>query len=184
VARNRLEEAPDVGQEPHVEHVVGLVEHEHLDPVETQAAAIQQVEQATRTCDDHFGAAPERLDLTRDRNAAEHGGRGEGCIPGKALELGVDLRCQLACRGHHEGAGACPTLAQQALEDGEDEGCRLAGAGLGDAEDVSAGQPGRHGLELNGARLGESRADDGSEKLRKEFESFEAGPRGTSGSVS
>ncbi len=36
----RGEDAPDVGQEAHVEHVIGLVEHQRLDAVEPHGALV------------------------------------------------------------------------------------------------------------------------------------------------
>jgi hypothetical protein len=38
----------DVGQEAQVEHLVGLVEHQHAQPAELQVALLGQVEQAAR----------------------------------------------------------------------------------------------------------------------------------------
>ena len=70
------------------------------------------------------------------------------------LEAFGDLRREFARRlkdecARHAGAGAA------LFEHGEhrqDEGGGLAGAGLGDAEDVSPGENVRNGLFLNGGR--------------------------------
>ena len=70
---------------------------------------------------------------------------------------------------------------KQALENGEDEGRRLAGARLGQAEHVAPLESERHGLPLDGAGFPEARVVDGSEQLGTEIETFEAGLGPTGG---
>jgi len=65
-----------------------------------------------------------------------------------------DLCGQLAGRGEYQGtrraAGAVRGVRDQALQDGENEACGLAGTRLGTREDVTAGKHGRYGLYLDG----------------------------------
>ena len=63
----------------------------------------------------------------------------------------VDLGAELARGGDHEGAYAL--AAAEPLQDGQHEGRRLAGAGLGTADDVAAGDDLGDGLLLDGGRL-------------------------------
>ena len=44
----------DLRLEPHVEHAVRLVEHEHLDRVERDEVAVDEILQSTRRRDDHM----------------------------------------------------------------------------------------------------------------------------------
>ena len=57
------QDALDVGQEAQVEHLVGLVEHQHRQPAELQVTLLGQVEQPARGADDDVDALLQRLDL-------------------------------------------------------------------------------------------------------------------------
>ena len=54
--RHQRHDALDVGDEPHVEHAVGFVEHEDLDLRQVDAALLDVVEQAARRRDEDFDA--------------------------------------------------------------------------------------------------------------------------------
>ena len=67
----QLQDAAQVGREAHVDHAVGLVEHQHLDLVEAHALAAVQVEQAARGRDQQVDAlAAQHALLRTDRHAA------------------------------------------------------------------------------------------------------------------
>jgi hypothetical protein len=69
----------------------------------------------------------------------------ERCLePGaEALRPAMDLLGELARRREHDrGAERPPAVAAQALDDGNHEGRRLAGAGLRGADDVAAFESG------------------------------------------
>ena len=53
----------------HVEHLIGLVEHDDLHLVEADRAAVEMVHAAPRGRDDHVHAAREAVELGRDRLA-------------------------------------------------------------------------------------------------------------------
>ncbi len=57
------ENAPDVGEKAHVEHLVGLVEHQHLQPAEVDGPLPDMVEEPPGTGDDDLGAALQLLHL-------------------------------------------------------------------------------------------------------------------------
>ena len=57
------QDALDVGQEAQVEHLVGLVEHQHRQPAELQVALLGEVEQSAGGADDDVDALLQRLDL-------------------------------------------------------------------------------------------------------------------------
>ncbi len=82
--RHQFEDAADVGQEAHVAHAVGLVQHQHLDLRQVDAALGDQVEQASGAGDDDLGAAAQRLHLRALAHAAVDGDAaqvGAGAIP-------------------------------------------------------------------------------------------------------
>src|SRR5436190_323410 len=57
--RNELADALDVGDETHVEHAVGLVDHQQLDSGEQQPPTLEMVEQAAGRSDEDIDAAGE-----------------------------------------------------------------------------------------------------------------------------
>ena len=63
--------APDVGQESHVEHAVGFVEHEVLEAGELRVRRAEMIEQTAGRADDHVDAAAERVLLRPHADAAE-----------------------------------------------------------------------------------------------------------------
>ncbi len=130
------QDAPDVGQEAHVQQVVGLVEHHDLERPEVGVAAPQVVEETSGAHHDDLRAAAQRCLLLSEADATVDGGATK---PGLSTELGdlaVDLLRQLAGGRHDQRPDAAAGAAQQALEDGEDEAGGLAGAGLGEAQHV------------------------------------------------
>ena len=70
------------------------------------------------------------------------------------VEAVEDLARQFAGRREHQhaaGLGLRPdAVFQNAVQDRQRKGCGLAGAGLGDADDVTAGHCERDGLGLDG----------------------------------
>ena len=60
---HELHDALDVGDEAHVEHAVGLVEHEDLEPVEPHQVLVHQVEQPSRCRHHDVEAAADSLGL-------------------------------------------------------------------------------------------------------------------------
>ena len=149
----------DVGQEAEVEHLVGLVEHQHGDAAELQVALLSEVEEPPRGADDDVGPCAQRVDLRligaaavnrHHRQLAVADGqvlRGEG-------EVTVDLQAQFA-GGHHDdgprGAGqrafgVCGDRLQQWHT--ERKGLAHAGAGLSDQ--IVARHRQRQGQLLNG----------------------------------
>ena len=70
--RHQLADALDVGNEAHVEHAVGLVDHQELDAGEQQPSALEMIEQTARRGDQHVDAARELGILIVERYAADH----------------------------------------------------------------------------------------------------------------
>ncbi len=142
----------DVGQEAQVEHLVGLVQDEGLDAREVELLLPGQVEQAARGTDDHVDALLERLDLGLVRAAAVYGEDADVADLARGQEVVGDLGAQLAGRNHHEGlrgvgqlrgggaAGLDVRGDDDPLQQGKAETERLAGSGLGLADDVRAGK--------------------------------------------
>ena len=92
------------------------------------------------------------LALPAVAHAAVDHGRAQVGELAKVAERLLDLQRQLA-RGLEDEAAQRPVPAE-ALQDRQGEGGRLAGAGLGGADDVAAGEHERDGLHLDGRGLG------------------------------
>jgi len=116
-------------------------------------ALFHQVHQSAGGGDDDVQAAMKGLDLVVLVDAAEDCGNAKMqrfSVGGKALG---DLYGQLARGAEHEAARAFVGGAGrggEAMENGGGEGGGFAGAGLGTAENVAAGQDMRNRLDLNG----------------------------------
>ncbi len=65
-----LQDLVEIVGKAHVQHLVGLVQHQHLEAAEDQRAAPHVVEGAARRCHHDVGAALERADLLMHRRAA------------------------------------------------------------------------------------------------------------------
>ena len=94
--RGERDDLLDVADEAHIEHSVGLVEHQHLDRVESDMALLDQIEQAARGGDENVDAAHQRIDLRLLADAAEHQGVLQPEMAAIGLETVADLRGQFA----------------------------------------------------------------------------------------
>ena len=165
--RHQLADAFDVGNEAHVQHAVGFVDHQQFDAGEQQAAAFGMVEQAAGRCDQHVDAARQLGVLVAERDAADQQRDVEFLADAVFVEILFHLGREFAGRLENEGArhpGAGAALFQHG-EHRKDEGCGLAGAGLGDAENVPARQNVGDRLFLNGGRGGVAGGRNGGENL-------------------
>ena len=158
----RRQDAPDVRQEAHVEHVVRFVEDERFDLAEIEEALLHQVEHATGAADDDLGTAAQRVDLRLLRAATEDRGGLDARVLGEHADLGVDLDGELARRREDEDERALARLFDQTLQDRQRERRRLAGARLGEAHDVAAVHCGRDGLGLDRPGFIEAGLGDGA----------------------
>src|SRR5262245_49953449 len=69
--RQQRDDLPDVVDEAHVEHAVGLVEHQHFELVKPQCTAVDEIEQTSGRCYQNFDTAREAADLPVDRHATD-----------------------------------------------------------------------------------------------------------------
>ena len=152
--RHQLADAFDVGDEAHVQHAVGFVDDQQFDAGEQQPAAFGVVEQAAGGRDQDVDAAGQFGVLVAERDAADQERDVEFLADAVFVEILFDLGREFAGRFEDQGAGhSCPGAALfQHGEHGQDEGSGLAGAGLGDAENVAAGQNVGDRLFLDGGR--------------------------------
>ncbi len=170
VARGGGGDASDGIDEAHVEHAVGLVEDEEADGGEIGMALLHEVHETARGGDDDVDSALEVLDLVELADAPEDDGARDAGVPAVGLETLGDLSGEFASGGEDERAGeGVPSAGlvgregAETREEGEGEGGGLAGAGLGDAEEVAAVEDGRDGSGLDGRGGGVGLFGEGAE---------------------
>ena len=89
---HQLEDALDVGDEAHVEHAVGLVDHHDVDAGQHQLAALEMVEQPAGRCDQHINAAREQRILIAEGHAADQQGDGQAVLVRSVAVDGIPKR--------------------------------------------------------------------------------------------
>ena len=140
--RAAAQDAFDVGPEADVEHAVGLVEDDVADVVQRQGAAATGGRARGRACRRRCRQPLLQLrQLLAEALAAvdRHGAAVAGCGDSLRGLLG-DLDDQFARRGQDEGLRAGLVVVAPGVEEGQQERGGLAGAGLGLADDVAAGE--------------------------------------------
>ena len=176
-SRQQRHDALDVGDEAHVEHAVGLVEHEDLDLPEIDALVLDVVEQPAGGGDQDLDPGAHDRQLLLDVDAAEDDGRAQVRVPRvgahRLLDLdrefarrGEDQRAHRMARGRRAGVGE----RRQLLQDRQREARGLAGAGLGAAHDVLAGEDHGYRLRLDRRRRGIAGLGHGLQQLRPQAE--------------
>ena len=147
--RHGLDDPLDVRQEAHVEHAVGLVQHQYLDVVETRHALVHQIQQTPGAGDQDLRPIAQGLDLRCRADAPIDGRASQPGACSQDADYFMDLFGQLA-RGRNDQRPrhASPAL-QQPIEDGQHEGGRLARARLGRADQIASTQRGRDCRLLN-----------------------------------
>jgi len=179
----RAEQPLDVRQEPEVQHLVGLVQHDGGHPRQVQETLVHQVDHATGRPDDHLGAPGKGLDLRlvrppavdlHDAHGHVGGSRREvaGNLGGKLTGRHDDERLRLA--GGRQLVEAGRVRPHDVLEDGDGEAKGLAGPGLGLADDVVPGECDRKGHRLDRERVGDPHLDEGFDDLGAHAEVGEA----------
>ena len=119
------------------------------------------IEEAPRRRHQHVESARQRPDLRAVRHAAEHDGDFERQADREIAKALRDLAGEFARRAQHQHARPAPRrgtlVGDEAIEDRQREGRGLAGAGLGDADEIAPAHQDRNGLRLNRRRLNEFR---------------------------
>ena len=138
ITRGARDDPIDGRLEAHVEHPVGLVDHQDPYVLEAQRPALEEILEPARRGDHDVGPACE-LGLLLEPNAAVDRGDREPPDPSDVANLIDDLRGELASwREHQRGRLAAVGLEQ--VGDRQAEGQGLARAGRGLNENVAPGE--------------------------------------------
>ena len=90
--------------------------------------------------------------LRSHADAAEHGRAGHRCVDREAVEIVQNLRRELTRRRQDQRTRRAPRLVDEMMHDRQQEGGRLAAAGLRGGDDVTPLQRRWDGFRLNGSR--------------------------------
>ena len=153
VGGNLFDDPAHVREKPHVEHSIDFIEHEDAHVSEIHRTLLEQIQQpAGRRGDDVHSASGFFALLAIPDSAVHHRDAqvGETAVVAKS---GFDLGGQLSRRLEHEAPEI--SMLRQKRQDGQSESGGLAGAGLGGADQVFAGENNRKGAKLDGRGFGE-----------------------------
>ena len=150
LCRQLRDDPADVVDEAHVEHPVGLVQHEDVDPVEPQRVALDEVDEASGRRDQHVDAVHQLAHLSAHRYAADGERGAQAEVAAIGVEAVENLAGEFARRAQHEHAagfafGRRP-VGGDPVQDRQGEGGGFAGSGLGDADDIASCEDERNGL--------------------------------------
>ena len=180
LGRNQRDDAFQVGQKAHVEHTVGLVEHEYLHLAEVDGFLLDVIEQPPRRGDENFHAGHQCGLLRFHVHAAvDHGGAQRQMLA-IALHRFVHLRCEFARRGENQrphrmarGRRAAAGHRCEHLQQRQREAGRLAGAGLRATHKIASGQHGRNRLHLDRGCFGVALVCNGALQFGNQIECCE-----------
>jgi hypothetical protein len=172
--RTGVEQALDLGQEPHVGHAVRLVEHDEVDLTQAHVALVDQVGEATGAGHRDVDAVAQRPQLVAEADAAVEGGDRLVGV-GQHGQLVADLRGELTGGCEHQGTRVVRTGSADTLHQRDAEGERLAGPRRGTSADVAAGERRDQGRGLDREGCGDAAGRHAADDLGRYAERREAG---------
>jgi len=179
--RHAAQEIAQIADEPQIEHAVRLIDHRDLDGVQVQGPLFEVVDEPPGRSDQEIDAGQEHVALFLVIDASVHQTHTDTGELTECDGVLMDLDGQLTSRGDDDGTGrAGPALGsagtvEEPLTSGQHERGGLAGAGLGLARDVLAGEEQRQGLSLNRSTVFEAGGVQALQKAWVEAERREGG---------
>ena len=139
----------------HIQHTVGFVQHKDLQIRQVDKALPDQVVQSARAGHKDVHALFQGLHLRGLAHAAKDHGAAQFQVLAVGVKALADLQGKLPGGGKDQRADgplAAGRVGSEAIQHGQRKSGRLAGAGLGTAHQIPAGQHRRDGRSLNGRR--------------------------------
>jgi hypothetical protein len=167
------EDTANIGQKAHVAHAIRFIQHEHFDAGQIYIEVVNVIEQPTGTGNDYFDSAPQRSDLAGFAHAAVNGDAAHPALSSQTLNSKVGLFGELACRRKNQCPHMSSRVPGQSLQYGQDEGGRLAGAGLSQTHYITPLEHDWNCLALDRCWGGIANRLDGGGYLRIERKLFE-----------
>ena len=165
-----LDNPANIGQKAHVEHLVGLVHDQDFHLVQAKGSGAEMIKQPAGAGHHDLGPLANFGQLHVLADPAVNGHGPQAGLPSQLPGGDGDLLGQLPGRGDNQGADPAPGPGHQALKDGQHKSRGLAGAGLGQAHDIPAGQGRDQGLLLNGGGCLKTAGGDAGRNRRRELE--------------
>ena len=147
----------DVADEAHVEHPVGLIENQDLNPIEPQGLLLVEVHQPARGGHEDVGPPLQTADLGVHLDPAKHHVTAQVEVAAIGPHALTHLGRQLTGGGEHQrahDASAGGGAVAQPLQHRQGEACGFAGAGLGRSHHIVTGQHRWYALALDRRRTG------------------------------
>ena len=142
----------NIVDEAHVQHLVGLIQHDDADRIELQRAAPDVIHHATGRTHDEMRAGPQAAQLVLIRLAAVHRQHVDAAVPPYRVRRLSHLHGQFARGREHERLHDAFRGIDEFHDRNRECGC-LAGARRGLRNDVGAAHQRRNRLLLNRRRL-------------------------------
>ena len=155
--RQQRQDLLDVTDEAHVEHAIGLIEHQDLDAIELDGVLLSQIHQPAWRGHQHIGAAAQAHHLRVDLHTAKHPVGAQIKVARIGRHVLTHLGRQFAGGGEHQGSHdvvASMGPMPQPLQHRQGEPGGLARAGLSRGHHITALQHCRNALLLNRRRRG------------------------------
>lgn len=141
-----LDNSTNLRFETHVQHAISLIEDEILDVGKADAAALNEIDEATRGGGEEVTALLDEAELLIDIGSTIHDSRADPRSIRKFASLLVNLRNEFTGRGEDEGGrvglaraairllsalrDGRRTIGKRGRQDGEEETARLSGTSL------------------------------------------------------
>ena len=178
LGRENGQHALDVMHKAHVQHAVGLVQHEELDLAQVEVALLMVVQQAAGRGDQDVDAIAQARQLRAHAHATEHDHGLDGQVLAVDAHAFFDLGGQFTRGGQNQGADGALALrgrgrrGAQLVQQRQGETGGLASAGLCASQQVAASDDRRDGLGLNGGGGGIAGFGDGFQQRLDEPQTF------------
>ena len=145
VGRQRCNDGADVVYEPHVQHPVGFIQHEHLNRAEIDGAPLEVVQQAARSGNHHVDAPADECELFVHIHAAVDSDCVELHKPSVRFHRSMDLLREFTggCQDERPRASLALCLSltlRKRVQEREHKGSGLPGASLCQADNVASFQ--------------------------------------------
>ncbi len=173
--RGGVEDATHGGEESHVGHPVGFVDHDDLDHAEVHHPLGDEVLEPAGAGHEDVDAAAHRPALRLVADPAVDGEDGAVAHVAERRELALDLGRELTGRCEHQAARLLGLGPADPVDERDAEGDGLAGAGGGAPADVATGEQVGNRQGLDGKRLGDAAMGEHVDEIGGNAEISEAG---------
>ncbi len=167
-----LENASNVGEKSHIEHLISFIENQHVKLGKIDGALLNMVKQTARTGHNNLCAPLQFGNLRIDTNTAIDGNTAQSGLLTQTVKSFVNLFGQFTGRSYDQSTDIAFTATGQALQNRQCKSSGLSGAGLGQPHHVTSIEHWRNGLLLNGRRGKIASGLDAAHDLRLKIESL------------